>query len=60
MKRIKPIGIRYAVSFLKSRIKMRFTLTEKNAVNAYGLIPNREKYYALKGVEEKAIKYEKY
>lgn len=36
-----------------------FTLTEKNAVNAYGLIPNREKYYALKGAEEKAIKYEK-
>lgn len=37
---------------------MRFMLTEKNAVNAYGLIPNREKYYALKDAEEKAIKYE--
>lgn len=38
---------------------MIFTLTEKNAVNAYGLIPNREKYYALKDAEQKAIKYEK-
>lgn len=35
-------------------------MTEKNAVNAYGLIPNREKYYALKGAEEKVIKYEKH
>lgn len=58
MKRINPIGIRYVVNFLKSRIKMRFTLTEMNAVNAYGLILNREKYYAPKGAEEKATKYE--